>query len=198
MQQSDRADNQQATVSEIELGWLAGMIDGEGCIHIDLDPRGGAHPYLTITNTNFEVIEKVADIWHRLGVGCRVYTRRQNSKWNPVKDCFVIGYRRLKPALIAVMPHLVGKADEALLLYRFVESRLNKCFSLNGKLRCRNEERHYSQEEMKIIQALKDKKLRNRVLRDYTPDCDKAEDIVRATQRWVEADRNNQPRLINE
>jgi len=192
MQKSDSADNQQAIVTEAEKGWLAGLIDGEGCIHIDIDPRGGAHPYLTITNTNFAITEKAVDIWHRLGVGCRVQTRRNNHRWNPVKDVQVIGFKRLKPALIAIMPYLVGKADEALLLYRFVESRLSRPHRLRNGLN------GYSPQEMQIVRALKDKKLRNKVLRDYTPDHDNVEDIVRATQRWVEAGRNVQPRLISE
>ena len=34
MQQSDVGDNPQVTVTEAEKGWLAGMIDGEGCIHV--------------------------------------------------------------------------------------------------------------------------------------------------------------------
>jgi len=194
MQKSDSADNRQATVSEAEKGWLAGLIDGEGCIHVDVDPRGGAHPYLTITNSNFAITEKAFDIWQRLGIGARVQTRqRQKEGWNPVKDVQVIGYKRLKPALIAIMPYLVGKADEALLLYRFVESRLSR-FSNNTT----NRLRQYNQEEVDLIYALKDKKLRNKVLRDYTPNSKNAEDIVRTARRRVEAGRNSQPRLISE
>ncbi|MCW4049322.1 MAG: LAGLIDADG family homing endonuclease [Candidatus Bathyarchaeota archaeon] len=190
MQKSNSADNQQAIVSEAEKGWLAGLIDGEGCIHIDID-KNGAHPYLTVTNSNFTITEKVVDIWHKLGIGCRVQTRHQNIKWNPVKDVQIIGYKRLKPALIAIMPYLVGKSDEALLMYRFVESRLGK--------RQYGPSSGYTDSELALVEALKTKKLRNRVLRDYTPDhLERVEDIVRATRRRVEAGRNAQPRLISE
>jgi len=171
MRQSASADNQQATVSETEKGWLAGIIDGEGCIHIDINPRGGAHPYLTVTNSNEIIIEKVLDIWHRLGIGARVQTRHKDR--NPVKDVQVIGFKRLKPALVAIMPYLVGKTDEALLLYRFVESRL----SLDSN-HLPNGERGYSSEELEIVKVLKEQKKRNRVLRDYELDHN-VEDIVR-------------------
>jgi len=191
MQKSDSADNGQARVSEMEKGWLAGLIDGEGCLHIDLDPRGGAHPYLTVTNTNQLIIEKAVDIWQRLGIGCRVQTRSSGGR-NPVKDVQVIGYKRLKPALISIMPYLVGKADEALLLYRFVESRL-----LRFNNHSINTERKYNREELQLIQALKNQKSHNRVLTDYTPNCN-AEDIVGAIRRRVEVARNEQPRLISE
>lgn len=196
MQQSNSAGNQQATVSEAEKGWLAGLIDGEGCIHIDLD-KNGAHPYLTVTNTNFAITDKVWNIWQRLGIGARVQTRRQNHKsWSPVRDVQVIGYNRLKPALIAIMPYLVGKSDEALLLYRFIESRLARYGGHWRKIP--NGQRNYSQEESDLIQAIKDKKSRYRVLRDYKPDHSNMEDIVRATRRRVEVVRNVQPRLISE
>lgn len=191
MQESDSADNRQETVSEVEKGWLAGIIDGEGCIHIDLDPKGGSHPYLTVTNSNKLIIEKVYDIWHRLGIGCRIQTRA-NKRKNPVQDVQVIGFKRLKPALIAIMPYLVGKTDEAFLLHRFVESRLSR-HNNNSP----NNDRGFNREELTIIQTLKELKHHNRILRDYTPDCN-AEDIVRATRRRVEVARNEQPLLIRE
>jgi len=191
MQKSNSGDNQQETVSETEMGWLAGIIDGEGCIHIDIDPKGGAHPYLTITNTDSKITDKASDIWHRLGIGCRTSTRSNRGKgWNDAIDVMVIGYKRLKPALIAIMPYLVGKADEALLLYEFVESRLEKSLHTYNM--------RYSQEEMDLIHALKNKKSRNRILRDYTLDHRDVEDIVRTAQRCVEAARNGQPRLMDE
>ena len=193
MRKSNSADNRQETVSEVEKGWLAGIIDGEGCLHIDLDPRGGAHPYLTVTNSNKLVIERVADIWQRLGIGCRIQTR-QNGRKNPVQDVQVIGYKRLKPALVAIMPYLIGKADEALLLYRFVESRLSR-FNIHSP----NGERGYNSEELDIVQALKKQKLHNRISSETnTLDYRMVEDRVRAARRLAEVARNEQPRLISE
>jgi len=192
MQKSNSAVNQQETVSEVEKGWLAGIIDGEGCIHIDLDPKGGSHPYLTITNSNKLIIEKVVSIWHRLGVGCRVQTRA-NYRKNPVQDVQVIGFKRLQPALIAIMPYLIGKANEALLLYRFVESRL-----LKADNHLTNAERAFSIEEMNLIYALKEYKHHNRISSETnTLDYRLVEDRVRATRRLVETGRNSQSRLIS-
>jgi len=193
MQKSNSADNQQEIVSESEMGWLAGIIDGEGCIHIDLDPRGNAHPSITITNSNVLIIERALEIWHKIGIGARVTTRRINHpKHSPVKDVMVIGYKRLKPALIAIMPYLIGKADEALLLYRFVESRLNAPSGVTGN------KAKYTDNEIRLAKAIKECKSRNKILRDYTLNCSNTDDIVRATQRCVEAGRNIQSRLISE
>lgn len=196
MQQSASGDNQQATVSEAEKGWLAGIIDGEGSLHIDLDTKGGAHPYLNVTNTDRLIIEKVADVWQRLGIGCRVSFRKggeydRNPKWNIPGDVMVIGYKRLKPALIAIMPYLVGKSDQALLMYTFVESRL-----ANFNNHSCNKDKQIKPEEMAIIKTLKDAKHHHRVLRDYMPNNQVVEDIVRATRRRVEDVRNAHPRLI--
>jgi len=187
MQQSDGAVNPQETVSEAEMGWLAGVIDGEGCMHIDLEPRNGAHPYLTITNSNFVLAEKVAGIWHRLGVGCRIQTRkRHNPRHSPVKDVMVIGYRRLEKALAAILPYLVAKQDEGLLLQEFIQSRLRV-----GPSPC-------SDGELKLIRALKAQKSCNRILTDHTPNGQQAEEMVGTLQRCKEAGRNDQPRLIGE
>lgn len=190
MQKSPSAVNQQETVSEVEKGWLAGIIDGEGCLHIDLDPKGGSHPYMTVTNSNKLIIEKVVDIWHRLGIGCRVQTRA-NLRKNPVQDVQVIGFKRLQPALVAIMPYLVGKANEALLLYRFVESRLQK-----DSKHLPNSERGFSTEELEIIETLKIYKHHNRISSETnTLDYQMVEDRVRATRRLVEAGRNIQPHI---
>lgn len=190
MQESDSADNRQVTVSESEKGWLAGLIDGEGSIHIDIDPRGGSHPYLTITNTNRLIIEATVSIWHRLGIGCRVQNR--NGTKRPIQDVQVIGYKRLKPALIAIMPYLIGKADQALTLYQFVESRLSigDCNALPNNLR------KITDKENNLIRKLKEQKFHNKIPRDYTPNSQSAEDIVRATQRCVEVARNERPSLL--
>jgi hypothetical protein len=190
MQESDSGVNRQATVTEIEKGWLAGIIDGEGCIHIDIDTKGGSHPYITVTNTNILIIEKVADIWKRLGVGCRVY-RFQNKPPRAVKiNAMVFGFKRLKPALTAIMPYLVGKKDEALLLYRFVESRLK--VDMHGP----NETRKITNQEMKYILELKRMKNQYRVLTDYTPNTRKSDDIVGTLRRRREVGRNVQPHLV--
>jgi len=46
----------ESSIRDVDLGWLAGVIDGEGCIHVD--KRGILR--LIVTNTDRRMLEKCA------------------------------------------------------------------------------------------------------------------------------------------
>ena len=59
-------------VSDLDLGWLAGLFDGEGCI-----TRAGGkygHPELTITNTDSKLIEKAQRVLDALEIDSSITT----------------------------------------------------------------------------------------------------------------------------
>jgi len=155
MQKSEVADNQQATVSEIEKAWLAGLIDGEGSINCNY-PNGknnSPSPRLTITNTDFELIEKAVSICQRIGGNPHVQEKpRTNPKHSKAKDILILGHSKLLKILPAVMPYLTGrKGEAALALYRFCESR-----ALKGNInKLSNADRLYSEEEISLIFRIK-------------------------------------------
>jgi len=155
MQKSEVADNQQATVSEIEKAWLAGLIDGEGSITCSY-PNGrnnSPSPRLTITNTDFELIEKAVSICQRIGGNPHVHEKpRSNPKHSKAKDILILGHAKLLNILPAVLPYMTGrKGKAALYLYRFCESRYAK-----GNInKLTNADRLYSEEEINFIFKIK-------------------------------------------
>jgi len=59
------------TPSEVEIAWFAGLVDGEGCIHITRRRATRTKSpcyilYFTVAMTHLPAIEKIKSIW---GVG---------------------------------------------------------------------------------------------------------------------------------
>ena len=133
--------NQQGTlpVTDIELGWLAGVIDGEGTIAFSvytLRHNGKivnnvrVKPQLIVTNTDKALVERVSDILSRCGIGAHFQTRTQHgrgfaktSKYRPLHVANVSGFKRAKKALELVGPHLVSKRVKAELVLRYIVQR---------------------------------------------------------------------------
>jgi len=136
-------DHQQGTltVTDIELGWLAGVIDGEGTIAFSSYPlrsRGKIiqelriKPQIIVTNTDKELVEKVADIFGRSHVGVHFQTRTQHgrsfegnkpTKYRPLHVVNISGFKRAKVALELVGHHLVSKKIKAEMVLRYIVQR---------------------------------------------------------------------------
>lgn len=119
------------SIREVDLGWLAGFIDGEGCIGIYPPNAANVSCYarLHVPNTNLSSIERVAKL---IGGGKRHTTRRN---LNPDKHATCYNYslvRRdhLYGALSCISPHLYIKNKQAELVLEFLESMWNGSLSL--------------------------------------------------------------------
>lgn len=168
MQQSNSADNQQAT--EIEKAWLAGIIDGEGCIRLNpYRPHGDKlyyQPAVYIYNTCPIMMDKVIQILDRLGTGHLTQTKfpdKYRGNRRPAIAVTVWGHKRVSKLLLALMPYLVCKKAEALVLYRFCDSRLKAPKPSPHK------NSPYTPEELTAFWKLKEIK-QFRHLREHTPD----------------------------
>ena len=146
MQQSDSGVNPQAKVSEIEKAWLAGIIDGEGSIRIDYPRKeGSCSPRVVVTNNDWAIIEKVADICQRLDCNPHISQRKGKRSWT--KDVLILGMTKILILLPAIMPYLTGKKEkQALIMYRFCSSR--KGMDVNS---LPNRSRSYSSEEIQMV-----------------------------------------------
>lgn len=122
--------NQQVTAAE--LGWLAGIIDGEGYLGLQLyqdkrmDRKCGLNidPCLHISNTDEEIVLKSRDIVRKLGVN--PYIRASKLK-NRKKDQYKIQVKhmsKMKKILEATYPYLTGnKKKRAKLILEFIDLR---------------------------------------------------------------------------
>lgn len=126
--------NQQVKeVSETDLAYLAGSLDGEGCFTIarKSDKRQGGFSYspaIYFTNTNAEYVARVCEIYDSIGVSGHIMTRKQPERTGN-REYYVITVGRLadiKRVVDILIPWLTAKHGQAQLLKRFVDSRIAK------------------------------------------------------------------------
>lgn len=180
--------NQQGTlkVSEAELGWLAGIIDGEGSVILFLGVRKGGKinnvsPQVVVGNTDFALIDRYVDILDRLGAGVHVSTRLpcyktgvegakpSSKKYKTLKVASTVGFKRVKTLLDAITGYLVTeKQRKSELLLKLIDRRLARCVS-NGKYSNTRYDRGDLEIMWEICQMMKSKHahLIEGLLRDY-------------------------------
>lgn len=139
-------DNQQQTVSDFELGWLAGFLEGEGSICLQIHERESHRkqnlrvtPKIIFTNTDIGMIERCVNILDRLGIGKWVHhTNPRNNPNGLVKKSskmihyvHVSGYERLYKLLSIFEGKLGGEKNlRCIRLLALVKRRIERCESL--------------------------------------------------------------------
>jgi hypothetical protein len=128
-------------VREVELAWLAGIIDGEGTITLERSGKRrlsgvmGLAPKIIIANSDQVIIQRVVNLMQLIGAnphiksqeagyarpmadGSRTVTRRKTMYW-----VVVSGLAKSKRVLVPILPHLIGKSAQARIILDFVEIR---------------------------------------------------------------------------
>jgi hypothetical protein len=132
-------DHQQGTltVTDTEVGWLCGIVDGEGTIAFSVYNNKGVQvvkvkPQIIVHNTDKPMIEKVADIFRRCQIGVHIASVRPHgrsfsgntaTKYRLGYVVTVAGFKRAKRALEIMAPHLVSKKRKAELVLRYIRQR---------------------------------------------------------------------------
>ena len=135
-------DNQQEMLNEFEIGWLAGIIDGEGSITLNVRKKHwkgwngiGVDMKIIIVNTDGGIIDKVISIMnkiciepHLLEKGTNpIYSETGKTYHNPTKTMLVITISKmaeLLKILNLIQPHLSGeKKHRASIIMKFIERR---------------------------------------------------------------------------
>lgn len=133
-------ENQQQTVSEFEVGWLAGFLEGEGSICLQIHQRESSRkqnlrvtPKVIFTNSDLGIIERCVSILDRLGIGKWVHhTNPRNNQNGLVKKAskemhyiHVSGFKRIHRLLALFRGKLAGNKNvRCEVLFRFVDRRL--------------------------------------------------------------------------
>ncbi len=110
-------------MKEIELYWLAGILEGEGSFMMSRNHVGGKlylYPKITVCMTDKDIIKRVADL---LGVGVyevpKVPGRKAAYRTSLSGTKAALVMQQLKP----IMGHRrAGKIDEILIAYGEIES----------------------------------------------------------------------------
>lgn len=115
-----------------KLAWLAGILDGEGCLGVYNNKQKGrkyyaTRPHIVIVNTDTILIDEAVMILNALGVKYYLALRkRANPKW---KRSFTLAVQSKKGAiklLEAVMPHLIAKREQAEIVLQYCRGEGNK------------------------------------------------------------------------
>lgn len=137
-------------LTEREIGYIAGLVDGEGTITVEwVNNHGyprGIRPTLIISNTDKELLLKCQKL-----IGGHIYVH--NNKPNR-KICYtlqVLSIGQVLSILELILPELVTKKERARLLLEFCKNRA-KQYSKSP----------YSTNELRIAKEIKELNLRSR------------------------------------
>jgi hypothetical protein len=128
---------------ELRLAWLAGIIDGEGCLTIfrrTYRDRRGIKQLLpaanvTITNTSVEMIGACRGILDTLGVKYTMNDPHAGSccAKKPLVRISVRNYGSIQVLLKAILPHMVAKRFQAEQVLEFVRRAMAKGFDKESR-----------------------------------------------------------------
>ena len=137
-------DNQQQSVQETELAWLAGVLDCDGSVQITI-PRATrarqhrvVNVWISFDNTDAFLINRIIDILDRLGIGH--YDAEKNirpcygengkvylSEKKICLFCRISKMQHIQTLLGQLLPYLVGqKKALSQIILRFVGRRLKQ------------------------------------------------------------------------
>lgn len=109
---------------EHNIGWLAGILDGEGCISFsrrgDLNPQIG----MWIKSTDPFMIDKIGAILSTLNVKYGYSTEEhENPNWKPTIRIKVSGTKGVETVLVACLDHLTTKHEQASVMLQYIHLR---------------------------------------------------------------------------
>ncbi len=120
-------------MKQIELAWLAGIMEGEGTFaiyHQRSSNRDQLKATISLTNTDPFLIKKAVEIFRRIGVELHIrsYDNKKGST-RTVYDISTAKQTNVKKICEELIPYLVGeKLPKAHMLLEFVNKRIE-----NGK-----------------------------------------------------------------
>lgn len=150
MEQSPlHGDNQQESSRQIRLGWLAGILDGEGTVTIRIRNRRNKSdlltPVVTVANTDKEIIDRILEIYKENNIPYWVTYYPQKGNWAGSWRVDTVGIKRCIRILNVIKEFLVGKKFEADLVYGWCTNRKDTL----GK------RKYYDESDLEVVRQLK-------------------------------------------
>lgn len=137
-------------LTPVQIGYLAGMIDGEGTVSIHLVNRARQirpryQPVVMISGTDVRLAEHLQTM-----LQARYFSReRKIENYKPQWQIGWHGHRCL-PILTLVQPHLIVKREQAAVVIEFITSRMSMP----------NYNSHYTPEQLTLYEKVRDLNVR--------------------------------------
>lgn len=110
------------SITQFELGWLAGIIDGEGSITVC--KRGPTYvPTIKMANTSKVLVDKYCELLDKLDISYQCYGRHKQGNRKYQWDVCIDGRPRVYKALSAIQDLLIAKQKQAAKAVEWIESR---------------------------------------------------------------------------
>jgi hypothetical protein len=116
--------------NEIGLGWLAGIIDGEGCFQLARQKYGNRQqhyrPQISIGNNNTLIIDECVRIAKENGMATYVLSRKAPQPHQADRYVIqIVGLQRCKKWVEVIEPYLIGKKLQSEIMGRYINYRLS-------------------------------------------------------------------------
>lgn len=161
-------ENQQERLRDI--GWLCGIIDGEGTITLRFHRNKNRPPLIvpsiTVVNTDEKIINKIVEILKAHEIPFWVTSVDATTKWKKRYVVSIIGIKRTLKLLPILVENLVGKREQAEIMLEWCNNRL-------GKKSYYTEWDYEMIERIKLLHSHQDKVEKSlKILRDYMPNTE--------------------------
>lgn len=126
---------------DTKLAWLAGIIDGEGCITLfsrTYVTKKGENRIIpsanvTITNSNFAMIREASEILKNLDIKY-VISDPKNKGRKAIRRMSIRNHTSILSLLGLLRPFLIAKKDQADCMIRFVRKAMKKDFDIAERI----------------------------------------------------------------
>ena len=125
-------DNQQEIWSQSEIGWLAGILDGDGSIAMNVRPKNtnskiGVDLKVAITNSDGNIVKRVTDLYDKAGYTYHISDSTKTRKGNTLVHVVLGRMNHILNFLSTITPHLAGeKSGRAQLMSKFIKRRIER------------------------------------------------------------------------
>lgn len=113
-----------------DIGWLAGIIDGEGSVYVSKNARGFIGHNIQIIGSDLSLLNKCVEIIRKFDDGKGLPTTYRLKKYKEgmfktnkvMYDISIHRQGHLKNLLEALLPHLTEKKSKAAVLLNFLQN----------------------------------------------------------------------------
>lgn len=114
---------------EQELGWLAGIMDGEGCFGI----YHGYQPVCQLTNTSPLIINKIEEIYKKYNIQYGRYESKGIGRGKDNTKLAIWSRESLLNLIRLILPLLQSKQEQAIIAKKFINLRIARGRNPPGK-----------------------------------------------------------------